>query len=285
MTFETTRSVELSERAQRVIPGGLSSASGSSSRHACSCGPRGAGSGTRTATSTSTIMRVRPHHPRPRRPGRARGRHGGRRDLDVVGLGVTELEIELAAQDPAPRAVGGAGAVLEQRLGGDVPRHPGVPCGDGRRLLVKFQGCYHGWHDYVAANVISRTRATSAASTRRRRVSCPRPSSGWRCCPSTMSPRSRTLMARRGRRRRRGHPGAGHPHHRLRHPAPGVPRRAAATTTTEGSVLIFDEVVTGLPARPGWLPGDRGHPPGPVDVRQGHRQWLPARRGVLAART
>ena len=26
----------------------------------------------------------------------------------------------------------------------------------GRRLVVKFQGCYHGWHDSVAMNVISR---------------------------------------------------------------------------------------------------------------------------------
>jgi glutamate-1-semialdehyde 2,1-aminomutase len=26
----------------------------------------------------------------------------------------------------------------------------------GRRLIVKFQGCYHGWHDYISANVISK---------------------------------------------------------------------------------------------------------------------------------
>src|SRR4029079_17103839 len=25
----------------------------------------------------------------------------------------------------------------------------------GRQVIVKFQGCYHGWHDYIAANVIS----------------------------------------------------------------------------------------------------------------------------------
>jgi hypothetical protein len=25
----------------------------------------------------------------------------------------------------------------------------------GRRYLIKFQGCYHGWHDAVAMNVIS----------------------------------------------------------------------------------------------------------------------------------
>ena len=25
----------------------------------------------------------------------------------------------------------------------------------GRRDLIKFQGCYHGWHDSVAMNVIS----------------------------------------------------------------------------------------------------------------------------------
>ena len=25
----------------------------------------------------------------------------------------------------------------------------------GRRHVIKFQGCYHGWHDAVAMNVIS----------------------------------------------------------------------------------------------------------------------------------
>ena len=28
----------------------------------------------------------------------------------------------------------------------------------GRRHIIKFQGCYHGWHDAVAMNVISRPR-------------------------------------------------------------------------------------------------------------------------------
>ena len=26
----------------------------------------------------------------------------------------------------------------------------------GRKKLIKFQGCYHGWHDYVCMNIISR---------------------------------------------------------------------------------------------------------------------------------
>jgi len=25
----------------------------------------------------------------------------------------------------------------------------------GRRKIIKFQGCYHGWFDYVLRNVIS----------------------------------------------------------------------------------------------------------------------------------
>ncbi|MGH7117838.1 MAG: aspartate aminotransferase family protein [Acetobacteraceae bacterium] len=32
----------------------------------------------------------------------------------------------------------------------------------GRRKIIKFQGCYHGWHDYVLRNVISEPQLTNA---------------------------------------------------------------------------------------------------------------------------
>ena len=32
----------------------------------------------------------------------------------------------------------------------------------GRRKIVKFQGCYHGWHDYVLRNVISEPQLNNA---------------------------------------------------------------------------------------------------------------------------
>ena len=36
----------------------------------------------------------------------------------------------------------------------------------GRRTIIKFQGCYHGWHDSVAMNESTPTAAASASGTR-----------------------------------------------------------------------------------------------------------------------
>jgi len=76
-------------------------------------------------------------------------------DLDLVGLGVTELEVEVArlvaelipSVEMSISTMSGTEATMQAvRLSRAVT---------GRKYLVKFQGCFHGWHDAVARNVIS----------------------------------------------------------------------------------------------------------------------------------
>lgn len=76
-------------------------------------------------------------------------------DHDLVGIGVSELEIECAelVNSMLPSAektiltMSGTESTFQAiRLARGVT---------GRDLIVKFQGCFHGWHDAVARNVIS----------------------------------------------------------------------------------------------------------------------------------
>src|SRR5688572_18359165 len=75
--------------------------------------------------------------------------------IDVVGLGSTELELELA--QAITRLIPSAEMVLFTNTGSEATYHAVrvARAATARPLLVKFQGCYHGWHDAVAANVIS----------------------------------------------------------------------------------------------------------------------------------
>ena len=76
--------------------------------------------------------------------------------VDLTGIGVLELEIEVAERVQAH--VPCAERVLFANSGSEATYHAIrlARHATGRRKIVKFQGCYHGWHDYVAANVISR---------------------------------------------------------------------------------------------------------------------------------
>jgi glutamate-1-semialdehyde 2,1-aminomutase len=75
--------------------------------------------------------------------------------VDLMGLGVSDLEIELAravtslipSAEQMVAATSGSEAVAQAiRLSRSVT---------GRRFIVKFQGGFHGWQDSVARNVIS----------------------------------------------------------------------------------------------------------------------------------
>jgi len=74
---------------------------------------------------------------------------------DLTGAGTTELEVRLAEKivEHVPSAEmalifasGSEATFMAQRLARAVT---------GRHKLVKFQGCFHGWHDYLLMNVIS----------------------------------------------------------------------------------------------------------------------------------
>lgn len=75
--------------------------------------------------------------------------------VDLAGVGPSELEMQLAQKivEHVPSA--------EKAMfcnSGSEATYSAVRvarAATGRRKLVKFQGCYHGWHDAVAMNVIS----------------------------------------------------------------------------------------------------------------------------------
>jgi glutamate-1-semialdehyde 2,1-aminomutase len=77
------------------------------------------------------------------------------REVDLMGVGVTAQEVELAER--LAEHVPSVEKSLVTSSGSEATYHAlrlarGIT---GRRRIVKFQGCYHGWHDSVALNVIS----------------------------------------------------------------------------------------------------------------------------------
>jgi glutamate-1-semialdehyde 2,1-aminomutase len=75
--------------------------------------------------------------------------------VDLVGAGYSELETLVA--EKIILHVPSAEKVLFCNSGSEATFHAIrlSRAATGRRRVIKFQGCYHGWHDYLAANVIS----------------------------------------------------------------------------------------------------------------------------------
>ena len=96
------------------------------------------------------------------------------RETVLFGVGVTEAELELARK--IVRHVPSVEQVVVCNSGSEATYHAlrlarGVT---GRQKIVKFQGCYNGFHDYVLRKVLSTperlgsaTRTPRACSTRR----------------------------------------------------------------------------------------------------------------------
>jgi glutamate-1-semialdehyde 2,1-aminomutase len=78
------------------------------------------------------------------------------RTVDLMGVGVTPVEVELA--EKLVEIVPSFERVVLTSTGSEATFHALrlARAVTGRRLVAKFQGCYHGWHDSVAMNVISR---------------------------------------------------------------------------------------------------------------------------------
>lgn len=76
-------------------------------------------------------------------------------NLDLIGIGTTEQEARLA--DKICRHVPSAEKVLFCNSGSEATYSAVrlARAATGRSELIKFQGCYHGWHDYLLMNVIS----------------------------------------------------------------------------------------------------------------------------------
>jgi glutamate-1-semialdehyde 2,1-aminomutase len=77
------------------------------------------------------------------------------RSVGLMGVGVTPVEIRLA--EKLVEHVPAIEKVLLTATGSEATFHALrlARTVTGRRHIVKFQGCYHGWHDAVAMNVIS----------------------------------------------------------------------------------------------------------------------------------
>jgi glutamate-1-semialdehyde 2,1-aminomutase len=75
--------------------------------------------------------------------------------IDLIGTGTTELETQLAKK--ICEYVPCAEKVLFCNSGSEATYHAIrlSRAVTGRRKIIKFQGCYHGFHDAVAMNVIS----------------------------------------------------------------------------------------------------------------------------------
>jgi glutamate-1-semialdehyde 2,1-aminomutase len=115
----------------------------------------------------------------------------------------------------------------------------------GRRLLVKFQGCYHGWHDATAANVISdRSRLGTIDATSAGLL--PQALDWLVVLPFNDVEALESLMATQG------DDVAGVILEPIVHtigcvmPTPAFLEALRRTTQERGSILIFDEVVIGF---------------------------------------
>ena len=75
--------------------------------------------------------------------------------VDLLGVGTTEQEIELSRK--LTQHVPSAEKVLLCVTGSEATYNAIrlARAVTGRKKLIKFQGCYHGWHDSVCMNVIS----------------------------------------------------------------------------------------------------------------------------------
>jgi glutamate-1-semialdehyde 2,1-aminomutase len=74
---------------------------------------------------------------------------------DLIGVGTTEIEVQLASK--LKHHIPSAEKVLLCNSGSEATFNAVrlARAVTGRKKIIKFQGCYHGWHDYLCMNVIS----------------------------------------------------------------------------------------------------------------------------------
>lgn len=74
---------------------------------------------------------------------------------DLYGVGTTDQEIQLS--EKIRQHVPAAESVLLCNTGSEATFHAIrlSRAVTGRRKIIKFQGCYHGWHDYTCRNMLS----------------------------------------------------------------------------------------------------------------------------------
>jgi glutamate-1-semialdehyde 2,1-aminomutase len=149
-------SSRLLSRASRVIPGGVNTCRRRSSPELCFA--RGSGAylwdldGRRFTDFHAAYGAILLGHSHPAVTERV---DRAMRDRVLFGVGVTEAEVELAER--IVEHVPSADQAVVCNSGSEATYHAirlarGVT---GRERIIKFQGCYDGFHDYVLRNVLS----------------------------------------------------------------------------------------------------------------------------------
>jgi len=165
------------------------------------------------------------------------------RSVGLMGVGVTPVEIELAERLCA--LVPSLERVLLTETGSEATFHALrlARTATGRRHIIKFQGCYHGWHDSVALNVISPAERVGQKDPLSQGV-LPEVIEATIVC--------RFNDADEVERALRDHDVAAIILEPVPHnigavlPRPGFLERLRELASAHGTVLVFDEVITGF---------------------------------------
>ncbi|MGH9454873.1 MAG: aspartate aminotransferase family protein, partial [Terriglobia bacterium] len=163
----------------------------------------------------------------------------------LPGAGVTLLEIELAQK--IRQHVPSAERVLFCNSGSEATFHAlrVARAFTGRQKILKFQGCYHGFHDAVLTNILSPAE----------KIGHPDPHSAGMlpevlaqtlvCAFNSLQDVERTLQSHRGQVAAIIVEPVAHNMGCVL-PKPGFLEGLRQLATAHGAVLIFDEVITGF---------------------------------------
>jgi glutamate-1-semialdehyde 2,1-aminomutase len=165
--------------------------------------------------------------------------------VDNMGIGVTPVEIELA--EKLAELIPSVERVLLTMTGSEATFHAIrlARAVTGRRYLIKFQGCYHGWHDAVAMNVISTGERVAGKDLLSAGI-VPEVADA-----TLVVPFNDVVAVERALQEHAGDVAAiilepiAHNIGAVL-PLPGFLERLRELATRHGSVLIFDEVITGF---------------------------------------
>jgi len=156
MLNTTERSLEIFDMAQRVIPGGVSSANRRVDPNLTFTHAGGAyiydADGQRYIDYHAAFGPAILGHCHPEVNRRVAEVIA---NIDLIGVGSNELEAQLAQK--IVEHVPSAEKVIFCNSGSEATYSAlrVARAATGRRRVIKFQGCYHGWHDAVLMNVIT----------------------------------------------------------------------------------------------------------------------------------
>jgi glutamate-1-semialdehyde 2,1-aminomutase len=165
------------------------------------------------------------------------------KSVGLMGIGVTRIEVELA--EKICELVPSCERVLLTETGSEATFHAlrVARAATGRRHVIKFQGCYHGWHDSVAMNVISLPENVGRKDPLSKGI-LPEVLDATIVCRFNDADEVERALA--------DHDVAAIILEPIPHnigavlPKPGFLERLRELATKHGAVLVFDEVITGF---------------------------------------